>query len=289
MGGVIATTNRFCGAGIGTAGDDEYMSSVGYINIDTLSFNAYSRAGEAIGQGASPSDPACCNLYDSTFPYSYGHEDIPIDVNSLTGTVGDISIKEGARYYWDGNNTNKKSWLYNGEIKYHHVDRSISQEDIEKEKENSGSSGKIVNVRYYTQKYETYQPGNPLIIHTGPKANLNLQVFINSMHPIAMGMVGISVNPRENAVKSLEKLDNALEYALKEQTKMGAYQMRLSQTEETLIAEHENTISAESVLTDADMAKEMNEFTKDNVLAQAAQAMLSQEQKNTSAILQMLE
>lgn len=288
IGGVITATNRFCGAGIGTAGDDKYMSSIGYINIDTLSFDANSRAGEAIGKGASPSDPACY-IYDSTYPYSYGHEDIPVDVNSLTGTVGDISIKEGAIYSWDGNNTNKKSWLYDGEIKYHHVGRGISQEDIEKEKENSEGSGKIVNVSYYTNRYETYQEGRPLIIHTGPKANLNLQVFINSMHPIAMGLVGISVNPRENAVKSLEKLDNALEYALKEQTKMGAYQMRLSQTEETLIAEHENTISAESVLTDADMAKEMSEFTKHSVLSQAAQSMLAQEQKNAGAVLDMLK
>lgn len=286
IGGVITGRNDFCGAGIGTAGDDELTSSVGYINIDTLHFTADSWAGEAIGKGASPSDPALSSSNYSSFE-SFFKKGLRYSVNTLTGTVGSISIKEGAIYY------DENKWLYNGEFKYHGISRYITPEDIEnekeKEKESSESYEKIVNVNYYTKKYETYQPGNPLIIHTGPKANLNLQVFINSMHPIAMGMVGISVNPRENAVKSLEKLDNALEYALKEQTKMGAYQMRLSETEETLIAEHENTISAESVLTDADMAKEMSEFTKDNVLSQAAQAMLSQEQKNAGAVLQMLE
>lgn len=285
-GGYIGGYSHLCGAGIGTAGDDEFTSSVGNINIDTLTFLAYSSIGEAIGKGASPSDPACDIPPGAIYAYSGGEYR---DVNSLTGTVGNIFIKDGAEYSRTGNLHNETNWICNGEIKYHVVQRGISKEDIENEKENSGNSEKIINVNYYTKKYETYQPGNPLIIHTGPKANLNLQVFINSMHPIAMGMVGISVNPRENAVKSLEKLDNALEYALKEQTKMGAYQMRLSQTEENLAAEQENTTSAESVLTDADMAKEMNEFTKDNVLSQTAQAMLSQEQKNAGAVLQMLE
>ena len=127
-----------------------------------------------------------------------------------------------------------------------------------------------------------------MIIHTGTKANQHLRVYINSMHPIALGMSGISINPRENAVKALEKLDHALEYALKENTKMGAYQIRLNETEETLINANENTASANSTLTDADMAKSMGDFVKDNVLSQAAQMMLAQANQNASKVLELL-
>ena len=270
-GGTVSAGNLFCGAGIGTAGDDEFTSYVGGINIGNAKLSSSSVAGEAIGLGGSPSDPECNS-------HGYVNEDDRVgisksDVSTLTGSVGSITLSD-LNY--------SSEWDYNGEIKYHRAAREKSG-DVADDVEVT-----LVSNNVY-KKYETYQEGRPLIIHTGPKANLNLQVFINSMHPIAMGMVGISINPRENAVKSLEKLDNALEYALKEQTKMGAYQMRLSETEENLVAAQENTTSAESVLTDADMAKEMSEFTKDNVLSQAAQAMLSQEQKNAGAVLQMLE
>lgn len=273
-GGTVTAGNIFCGAGIGTAGDDEFTSYVGGINIGNAKLSSSSTAGEAIGLGGSPSDPECNS-------HGYVNEDGVVglpksDVSTLTGSIGSVTLSDlNYSYEWD----------YNGEIKYHLARR-------EKSGDTSDDAGDVevtlVSNNVY-KKYETYQEGRPLIIHTGPKANLNLQVFINSMHPIAMGLVGISINPRENAVKSLEKLDNALEYALKEQTKMGAYQMRLSQTEENLVAEQENTTSAESVLTDADMAKEMSEFTKHNVLSQAAQSMLAQEQKNAGAVLNMLK
>ena len=137
--------------------------------------------------------------------------------------------------------------------------------------------------------YETYEPGNPLIIHTGTKSNQHLRVFINSMHPIAMGLNRASVNPRENAIKALGIVDNAINYALNEVTRMGAYQTRLDETEGTLVTQNENTQASESTLCDADMAKEMTSYTKNNVLTQAAQSMLSQANQQSSGILDLLQ
>lgn len=104
-----------------------------------------------------------------------------------------------------------------------------------------------------------------------------------------MGLKGISVETREKALETLDKLDFALEYALNEATQMGAYQMRLGQTVETLTARHENTIAAESVITDADMAKEMTNYIKHNLLAQSSQAMLSQANQNAGGVLSLLQ
>lgn len=131
--------------------------------------------------------------------------------------------------------------------------------------------------------------GNPLVIHTGPKANQRLYIYIKCMKSEAMGLKGIGVETREKALASLDKLDFALEYALNEATQMGAYQMRLNQTVENLTVRHENTIASDSVITDADMAKEMTSYVKYNVLAQSAQAMLAQANQKRESILSLLQ
>ena len=84
-------------------------------------------------------------------------------------------------------------------------------------------------------------------------------------------------------------MDNAVQYTLNEITRMGAYQMRLGQTEDNLVTNEENTMSAESTIRDADMAKEMTEYTKNNVLLQAAQSMLAQANQSSSNVLSLLQ
>ena len=129
---------------------------------------------------------------------------------------------------------------------------------------------------------------NPLVIHTGPKANQHLRLHINDMRTKAMGLEEAAVDPLEKAREALEKLDSAVEYALNENVRMGAYQVRLAETIENLVTRLENTIHSESVIRDADMAKAMMSYTKNNILAQAAQAMLAQANKNAGSVLGLL-
>lgn len=131
--------------------------------------------------------------------------------------------------------------------------------------------------------------GNPLIIHTGSKANQHLRVFINAMWPKNMGIEDAHVIPQEYALVAMGRLDNAIDYALNEITRMGAYRMRLGQTEENLVTNEENTQAAESTIRDANMAKEMTDYTKANVLSQAAQSMLAQANSNSSQVLNLLQ
>lgn len=131
--------------------------------------------------------------------------------------------------------------------------------------------------------------GVPLIIHTGPKSNQCLRVFINSMMPDDMGIINLRLNPLEAAVSSLVYLDDALNYALNENTRMGAYQSRLEKTDDNLVTVEENTTSSLSVIRDADMAKEMTEYTKYNILTQSSQAMLAQANQNGSKVLSLLQ
>ena len=139
----------------------------------------------------------------------------------------------------------------------------------------------------YQEDYEFVR--NPLVIHTGPKANQHLRLHINDMRTKAMGLEEAAVDPLEKAREALEKLDSAVEYALNENVRMGAYQVRLAETIDNLIIAQENAIHSESVIRDSDMAKEMISYTKSNILAQAAQAMLAQANQNASSVLSLLQ
>ena len=66
-------------------------------------------------------------------------------------------------------------------------------------------------------------------------------------------------------------------------------QSRLEFTTENLTIAHENVTASESTIRDADMAKEMTEYTKNNVLLQAAQSMLAQANQNSSSVLSLLQ
>ena len=81
----------------------------------------------------------------------------------------------------------------------------------------------------------------------------------------------------------------ALQKALDEQANIGVVQTRLSYTSSNLTTASENVQNSESTIRDADMAKEMTNYTKNNVLLQAAQSMLAQANQNSSAILSLLQ
>ena len=84
-------------------------------------------------------------------------------------------------------------------------------------------------------------------------------------------------------------LDNAVQKALDQQTTIGSVQSRLSYTSSNLTTASENVQASESTIRDADMAKEMTEYTKNNVLLQAAQSMLAQANQSSSSVLSLLQ
>lgn len=127
-----------------------------------------------------------------------------------------------------------------------------------------------------------------LIIHTGTNSSENMHIEINSMHSESLGVLGLKVVPIEEALKALATIDNAIDCALDENTRMGAYQVRLGFTVDNLTAAHENTTNAESVIRDTDMAKEVTENAKNNILTQAAQAMLAQANQNSANVIGLL-
>ena len=104
-----------------------------------------------------------------------------------------------------------------------------------------------------------------------------------------MSIDDISVTTVRDANIAIRVLDGALEYALDNATTLGAYLQRLEYTESNIVTTEENTIASESTIRDADMAKEMTEYTKANLLMQSSQSMLAQANQNVSGILDLLK
>jgi flagellin len=100
---------------------------------------------------------------------------------------------------------------------------------------------------------------------------------------------GVDVSTAANASGSLDTLDAAIKLVSDQRSKLGAYQNRLEHTINNLGTSSENLSAAESRIRDVDMAKEMMEFTKNNILSQAAQAMLAQANQQPQGVLQLLQ
>ncbi|WP_259679262.1 flagellin, partial [Clostridium chauvoei] len=99
---------------------------------------------------------------------------------------------------------------------------------------------------------------------------------------------GSDVSTRELASGSIKTINSAIEQVSTQRSKLGAVQNRLEHTINNLNTSSENLTAAESRVRDVDMAKEMMAFSKNNILSQAAQAMLGQANQQPQGVLQLL-
>jgi flagellin len=105
----------------------------------------------------------------------------------------------------------------------------------------------------------------------------------------ALGVDALDLTTQSNADFAITTIDEALSSVSAERAKLGAVQNRLEHTINNLGTSSENLSSAESRIRDVDMAKEMMEFTKNNILSQAAQSMLAQANQQPQGVLQLLQ
>lgn len=148
---------------------------------------------------------------------------------------------------------------------------------------------------FSTQIYaKNKSDANELSFHVGAKANQAIAVSLDDMRSESLGLKGsdgskVSVATQDKANAAVSVFDNAIQKALDQQATIGAIESRLEYTSSNLTTSSENVQAAESTIRDADMAKEMTEYTKNNVLLQAAQSMLAQANQNSSAVLSLLQ
>ena len=99
----------------------------------------------------------------------------------------------------------------------------------------------------------------------------------------------ISLATREDAKVAMRVIDGALDYALDEQTSLGAYIKRMNYVDENIMTKSENIQAADSGIRDTDIASEMSQFAKYNLLTQSAQFMLAQANQLPGSVLRLLQ
>ena len=145
-----------------------------------------------------------------------------------------------------------------------------------------------------TIRAQNVSKDNSINLQVGAKANQTIKVGLTDMKAQALGLQGsdnktLQVGNQMQANAAINVLDSAIQKALDQQTTIGAVQSRLEYTQSNLTTASENVTAAESTIRDADMAKEMTEYTKNNVLMQAAQSMLAQANQSSSNVLSLLQ
>jgi len=114
-------------------------------------------------------------------------------------------------------------------------------------------------------------------------------VSMGDMRAKALGISDINVGSKWGAATAIETVNNALQKVSHQRSSLGAIQNRLEHTIKNLDTAAENLQAAESRIRDVDMAKEIMEFTKNNILQQASQAMLAQANSQPQSVIQLLK
>lgn len=122
----------------------------------------------------------------------------------------------------------------------------------------------------------------------GANTGQNIQLSIENVSTSALGVKDLKIGNQGQANVAIKVIDAATQFVSTERSKLGAVQNRLEHTINNLGTASENLTAAESRVRDVDMAKEMMEQTKNNILAQAAQAMLAQANQQPQGVLQLL-
>ena len=128
-------------------------------------------------------------------------------------------------------------------------------------------------------------------LHVGADADSTnkITVDIDAMSSAGLGIKGINVSTEQNATYSIDAIADAISQVSSQRSALGAVQNRLEHTINNLDNVVENTTSAESRIRDTDMAKEMVNYSKNNILAQAGQSMLAQANQSNQGVLSLLQ
>jgi flagellin len=140
---------------------------------------------------------------------------------------------------------------------------------------------------------------NAITFQVGANVDQNIKVNIASATAESLGLRGkgqdgedgalVSVSDTEEANRTLATIDEALKNVNRQRADLGAVQNRMEMASKGINVAAENMTSSESIIRDADMAKEMVDFTKNSILQQASVAMLSQANSQSQNVLQLLQ
>ncbi|MBP3488997.1 MAG: flagellar hook protein [Roseburia sp.] len=158
----------------------------------------------------------------------------------------------------------------------------------------AGTADTDGNVEFTIKKgYATVKDTLSFNLHVGADADSTnkITVDIDAMSAAGLGIEGINVTDTNGtaATYAIDAIADAVATVSAQRSALGAVQNRLEHTIANLDNVVENTTAAESRIRDTDMAEEMVEYSKNNILAQAGQSMLAQANQSTQGVLSLLQ
>ena len=158
------------------------------------------------------------------------------------------------------------------------VDRIGNQAEFNKVKPLNGQFAKATN--------------NPVTLHVGPNQNQQLKMFIGTMNASALKLQGTagkqSLSTPFASNQMIGVVDDAIGKVNKQRSDLGAYYNRLEMTGKSLANDYVNMVSAESRIRDTDMAEEIVNLTKNQLLTRSGTAMLAQANLKTEMVVKLL-
>jgi flagellin-like hook-associated protein FlgL len=133
--------------------------------------------------------------------------------------------------------------------------------------------------------------GNRLTLQIGANTGTDqtIQIAVQRVSASGLGVENLQVDNHRNSQMAIDRIESAIQKVSLQRSGLGAVQNRLEHTVANLDTVGENLQGAESRIRDLDMAKEMMAFTKNNILTQAATAMLAQANQSPQSVLQLLQ
>jgi flagellin-like hook-associated protein FlgL len=128
-----------------------------------------------------------------------------------------------------------------------------------------------------------------LWIQSGAEAGDGMFITIGVMDADTLGMTGLDVTTEEGAGKAIDAAGKATQIVSELRSSIGAQQNRLEHTYKNVTNTAENTQAAESRIRDTDMAKEMVELSKHNILEQVGTSMIAQANQSNQGVLSLLQ
>ena len=137
----------------------------------------------------------------------------------------------------------------------------------------------------------SYKDALSFNLHVGADADMTNKITVNidSMNSAGLGVKGIKADTEQDATYAIDAIADAISAVSSQRSALGAVQNRLEHTINNLDNVVENTTTAESRIRDTDMAEEMVNYSKNNILAQAGQSMLAQANQSNQGVLSLLQ
>ncbi len=168
----------------------------------------------------------------------------------------------------------------------------ITNSGYVKELELTGGEGLGDEDAFLTQNwYDSVNSTGGMRLQIGANEGQTMSFNIGDMSASALGVSGqsVRVDEQDRASQAITTIDKAIEIVSKQRAALGAVQNRLEHTIANLDTSAENLQTAESRIRDVDMAAEMVEYSKNNILSQASQSMLAQANQATQGVLSLLQ